>query len=106
MLGALFGGVGIAAFGGAIGLPLAAVFGIGGLVAGAEFDALRRMRGKRPLVLGIPRNLYTRVEQAARTSGIAVNELIVATLADAFPEQIDDMLEPEAPIQPPAWDQL
>jgi hypothetical protein len=102
MLGALFGGVGIAAFGGAIGLPLAAVLGVGGLVAGAEFDALRRMRGKRPLILGIPRDLYTRLEQTAHTSGITVNELIGATLADAFPKDIDDMLKPQAPMQPPA----
>ena len=38
VLGAVFGGVGIAAMGGAIGFPLALVLGLGGLIAGAELD--------------------------------------------------------------------
>jgi hypothetical protein len=40
ILGAVLGGVGIGAMGGAIALPLALVLGLGGLIAGAEFDSV------------------------------------------------------------------
>jgi hypothetical protein len=41
IIGAAFGSVGIAAFGGAIGVPLALVLGLGGIIVGAGIDATR-----------------------------------------------------------------
>jgi hypothetical protein len=42
ILGAALGGMGVAALGGAIGIPLLAVLGVGGLLAGTEVDATLR----------------------------------------------------------------
>lgn len=44
VIGAAFGGVGIAAGGGAIGLPLALVLGSGGYFAGAELDSMELVK--------------------------------------------------------------
>lgn len=57
ILGASLGGMGVAMLGSAISIPLAAVLGLAGFAAGTEFDVLRRLRGKRRLMLGIPREL-------------------------------------------------
>lgn len=47
ILGYSLGGVGIAAMGGAIGIPLLALLGLGGLLAGVSVDSRRNSRGTR-----------------------------------------------------------
>ena len=79
--GAVLGGVGIAAMGGAIGLPLALVLGLGGLIAGAEFDSMRRLSETKFLLLRLPKPLHARVVNAARSAEISENELIIRVLA-------------------------
>ena len=66
ILGAVFGGLGIAAFGGAIGLPWALVLGLAGLVGGTSFDAGGYLTGHRRVTAKVPKEIYQRlVEQAA-----------------------------------------
>ena len=87
ILGSSLGGVGIAAMGGAIGLPLALILGLGGFIAGTEFDSLRWQAKNRYRLLRIPAPLFARVKAAADSSGMAANELIVQTLSLNFPDQ-------------------
>src|SRR5690606_16017096 len=83
ILGTVLGGVGIATGGAAIGLPLALVLGLGGLLSGAEIDSLRGAAQR--MVLIIPEELRERVQLAAAVAQISPEELIVQTLVTAFP---------------------
>ncbi len=84
--GAVLGGVGIAAMGGAIGLPLALVLGLGGLIAGTEIDSMRQLSQTKFLLLRLPKPLHTRIVDAARSAEISENELIVRVLAANLPD--------------------
>ena len=65
VIGASLGGVGIAAAGGAIGLPLATVLGLTGFVFGTEVDSLKnRLFGKTKRV-AISKDLYVRISNLA-----------------------------------------
>ena len=90
IIGAVLGGVGIATGGGAIGLPLAAVLGLGGLIAGVEFDSLGVFSGKKHLLLRLPKPLYRSIQKAAEASGISPSELTVNLLNAEFSE-IEDV---------------
>lgn len=85
LLGNVLGGVGIAAAGSAIGLPLALVLGLGGLIAGSEFDAIRRLWQAKLMTLGVPKPIYERIKQASLAAGISPNDIVVQALAAAFP---------------------
>ena len=87
--GAVLGGVGIAAMGGAIGLPLALLLGLGGLIAGAEFDSARRLFQNKILLLRLPKPLHARIVDAARSAEISENELIVNVLAANFSDPLE-----------------
>ena len=93
ILGAVFGGLGLAAFGGAIGVPLALIFGAAGLLAGTELDVLRRFKGQQRVQLGIPRELYERIQATAKASEADPQTLIVAALESAFPEQLSSLVK-------------
>jgi hypothetical protein len=80
VVGIVLGGVGIAAMGGAIGLPLAAVLGLGGLVAGSDIDSRRKY-----FALRIPRALHQRIEVEAKASGIRPADLVLQVLSARFP---------------------
>jgi hypothetical protein len=84
--GAVLGGVGIAAMGGAIGLPLALVLGLGGLIAGTEFDSMRQLSKTKLLLLRLPKPLHTRIADAARSAEASENELIIRVLAANLPD--------------------
>jgi hypothetical protein len=86
ILGAVLGGVGIAAGGGAIGFPLALVLGLGGLLAGSEFDSIRSLSRTKFHLLRLPIPLYARISEAARAAGISENDLIVKVLGGSFPD--------------------
>ena len=89
ILGASLGGVGIAAMGGAIGLPLALVLGLGGLISGAEFDSVRGRARTKICLLRLPKGLQSRIAEAARASGVSENAVIVDILAASFPERAE-----------------
>jgi hypothetical protein len=86
VLGAVLGGVGIAAMGGAIGLPLALLLGLGGLLAGAEFDSVRALSQSKFLLLRVPKQLHLRIEAGAASAGVSANEIIVQALSASFPD--------------------
>lgn len=86
VLGSALGGVGIAAMGGAIGLPLALVLGLGGLVVGTEFDAVRRISRSRWTLVKVPKDVYSRIKEAAETAGLSVNDIVAQALTAAFPD--------------------
>ena len=86
IVGAVLGGVGIAAGGGAFGLPLVLVLGLGGLITGAEFDSVRTWNRTKLHFLRLPRDLHSRIAEAARAAEISENELIVNVLAASFPD--------------------
>ena len=89
IIGMALGGVGVAAMGGAVGLPLALVLGLGGLVAGSEFDAVRALADNKIRMLKVPRDLHRRIQASARDASMSENDLIVTVLAEAFPEDLD-----------------
>jgi hypothetical protein len=105
ILGKTLGGVGIAWGGMAIGLPLIFLLGLGGFLAGAEVDAVRRLARHRVIWLRLPKALYERIRNAAELSGISVRELILRTLIAAFPDpdelrQTADLDEPDDEAEP------
>ena len=80
ILGSIMGGVGIAAMGGAIGLPLSLVLGLGGLLGGAEADIFRTGNKK----VSIPKDLHELLYLIAKKKGETVDQyttnLILETL--------------------------
>ena len=80
IIGAVLGGVGIAFGGTAIGLPLLAVLGVFGLVAGAEVDHGIKQQWGEMADVQIPKELKTRLEQKANELGIKQQVLIVNIL--------------------------
>jgi hypothetical protein len=86
IIGAVLGGVGIAAMGGAVGLPLAFVLGLGGLIAGAEFDSVRALTQTKLHLLRVPKKLHSRIDAAAKAEGVSDNEMIVRALSSVFPD--------------------
>ena len=72
--------------GGAVGMPLAHVFGLGGLVASAEFDSVRALYRTDIHLLRSSPMLHARIAEAARAAEISGNELIGNVLAESFPE--------------------
>lgn len=76
--GAALGGVGIAAAGGAIGLPIAAVLGLLGLVAGSEFDQAIKKRWGGTRSVHLPRDLYDQLTAKASELGVRSETLLVS----------------------------
>ena len=84
LVGASFGGVGVAALGGAVGLPLALVLGLGGFLSGAEVDAVRSRGDATRLELLLPADLEARITRAARESGTTREQVVLDILAVAL----------------------
>jgi hypothetical protein len=89
VLGASLGGVGIVAMGGGIGLSLAVVLGLSGLIAGAEVDSVRGLARTKLHFLRLPKPLHARIAETASEFGISENALMTRVLADAFPDPAD-----------------
>jgi len=93
ILGSAMGGVGIAALGGAIGLPLFAVLGLAGLVGGSKFDATGYFANNKILMMKIPKPLYAQIEEAAQNSSVSPNDLIIMILEESFASKIQKIEE-------------
>lgn len=78
ILGAALGGMGVVALGGAIGIPLLAVLGVGGLLAGNEVDASLR-KGEFAKV-ELPVALHDRLCAKAKAMGEEPNALLAKIL--------------------------
>ena len=85
ILGAVLGGVGIAALGTAIGLPLLAVLGLGGLVAGTEVDAAVRRWWGEVVAVDIPKQLHKRLASKAEELGVEPRTLLAQILDSPLP---------------------
>ncbi|MEE4356739.1 MAG: bacteriocin class II family protein [Desulfococcaceae bacterium] len=88
VMGASLGGVGIAALGGAVGLPLFAVLGLAGLAGGSKFDASGYFSNNKITMLKIPKVLYRQIEEAAKNSSLSPNELMIMILEESFAAKI------------------
>ena len=75
IVGSVLGGVGIAAMGGAIGLPLALVLGLGGLLSGSKFDSLGIFSGKKKIRLKVSEKTYDCMKDEAAKNGMSINDL-------------------------------
>jgi predicted HicB family RNase H-like nuclease len=85
IIGSVLGGVGIAAMGGAFGLPLALVLGLGGFVAGAEVDSVRALTQTKLHLLRVPKEVYSRIDAVSKAEKVSNNEMIVKALWSVFP---------------------
>ena len=90
IVGASLGGVGIAAGGGAIGLPLVAVLGLGGFLAGNEADSVLHslLHRKREdlMQVTIPSSLHSRLVSKAHELGVDADSLLQDLLDAALGE--------------------
>jgi hypothetical protein len=82
ILGAALGGMGIAALGGAIGVPLLAVLGVGGLLAGTEVDAgLRKGEFvKVELPVAIHERLCAKAKEVGEEPTVLLAKILDTTL--------------------------
>ena len=76
IIGAALGGVGIAAMGGAIGMPLALVLGLGGFLSGSKFDSLSVFSSEKKVSAKISKDLYLALESKASEYGLTVSEYV------------------------------
>lgn len=80
LIGASFGGVGIAAMGSAIGMPLALVLGLGGLLSGSKFDSLLVFSSDRKVATKISKECYKAIESKANDFDFSVSEYVKLVL--------------------------
>ncbi len=76
IIGASLGGVGIAAMGGAIGMPLAMVLGLGGFLGGSKFDSLSVFSSEKTVSAKISKDLHLALESKASELGLTVSEYV------------------------------
>ncbi len=76
IIGSALGGVGIAAMGSAVGVPLALVLGLGGFLSGTKFDSLKVFSSNKTVSVSIPKDIYKKLEMDAKDSEQSVSELL------------------------------
>lgn len=84
IIGSALGGVGIAAMGSAIGLPLALVLGLGGFLSGAKFDSLKFFGSKKSISIKLPKELFKKIESDANASNMSVSDLVENLIKQAY----------------------
>lgn len=76
IIGASLGGVGIAAMGSAVGMPLALILGLGGFLSGSKFDSLLVFSSDKKVTTKLSKECYNVLESKANEFGITVNEYV------------------------------
>lgn len=76
IIGASLGGVGIAAMGGAIGMPLALVLGLGGFLGGLKFDSFKIFSEEKRISVKVSKDCLDTLTGKADQSGITLKEYI------------------------------
>lgn len=89
VIGSVLGGMGIAVLGGAIGLPLALVLGLGGLLSGSKIDSLGWFGKKKRLSVKLEKKVIAILESEAEKSSISKEELAALLLEAASKEFAD-----------------
>ena len=93
IFGASLGGVGIAALGGAIGLPLFFVLGLAGLFGGTKFDSFGYFGDSKKVSVKMPKSLYSKIKVVADSNSTTPNETILQVLEDIFSDETIKYLE-------------
>lgn len=76
IIGASLGGVGIAAMGSAIGMPLAIVLGLSGFLGGSKFDSLLFFSEDKKVSTKISKECYNVLESKANELDITISEYV------------------------------
>lgn len=76
IIGSALGGVGIAAMGGAIGLPLAVILGLGGFLGGSGFDSLSFFSSEKKVSTKISKDSYLALERKAFEVGFTIEKYV------------------------------
>jgi len=76
IIGTALGGVGIAAMGSAIGMPLALVLGLGGFLSGSKIDSLSFFSNEKSVKIKLPIEVIELLENDANETGLSINQLI------------------------------
>jgi hypothetical protein len=80
LIGASLGGVGIAAMGTAIGMPLAVVLGLSGFLTGSKIDSLKLFAAQKQLLLSVDKETYRELKNEANDLNVPVSKLIESVL--------------------------
>ncbi|MDG1668525.1 MAG: hypothetical protein P8I96_06285 [Opitutae bacterium] len=80
LIGASLGGVGIAAMGTAVGMPLAVVLGLSGFLTGSKIDSLKLFASKKTLLLPLGKETYLKLNKEADALNVSVTTLVESVL--------------------------
>ena len=84
VVGSALGGVGIAAMGGAIGLPLSLILGLGGFLAGTKIDDTKILSSEKKLSITLSDELIERLMVDADYIGCSVEDLIKKLIENTY----------------------
>jgi len=76
IIGSAMGGVGIAAMGSAVGLPLALVLGLGGFFSGSKIDSLKFFGSKKSVKFKISKDTHQRLIEDAGNSDLSTSDFV------------------------------
>ncbi|MEZ9539242.1 ribbon-helix-helix protein, CopG family [Shewanella sp. 10N.286.51.B8] len=80
IVGSSLGGVGIAAMGSAVGLPLAGVLGLTGFISGAKIDSLDYFSKNKSIEIKLSSETIKKIQADSEKTGLSINELIEALI--------------------------
>ena len=83
IIGSALGGVGIAMMGGAIGVPLAAIFGISGFVAGSKVDSIGVFDSMKNVETKISEETYNRLQLTADNNNLSIEEFLAVIIENS-----------------------
>ena len=89
ILGASLGSIGLAAFGGAVGLPLAALLGLGGFLAGSKVDSESAREGQKQIEISLTHEIYSKLALIAKNQGVGL-DLFVEGIVTAYVMSSDE----------------
>jgi len=76
IIGSALGGVGVAAMGSAVGIPLAFALGLGGFLSGSKFDSLNFFSNEQSIKIKLPIEIIEKLEIDSKDTGLSASELI------------------------------
>ncbi len=76
IIGSSLGGVGIAAMGSAVGLPLAGVLGLTGFLSGSKIDSLGYFSKDKTIKIKLSGEVMQKLKIDSEKTGLPINELI------------------------------
>ena len=83
IIGSALGGVGIAMLGGAVGLPLAAIFGMSGFLAGSKIDSTGVFNSMKSVETKISEETYNRLKLSADGCNKTVEEYLAVIIENS-----------------------